>query len=105
MKQIKEDILLSEMYSQIGQSNSVAPVKGKYLYFTDGNELYQLNPYKLMNTDTEILTLARRWERATVIQGEDLRDMGGGEKVDPAQWYVAPSSAPSDHTSEVYVGS
>lgn len=83
------------------------PVVGRYIYFTDSKELYSLKPYKLIGKQCDI-SLANSWKKTTVMQGEDVRDIIGGEigmKVkDTAAWYEVNNSAPKDHTFTVYIG-
>jgi hypothetical protein len=50
-----------------------------------------------------IMTMASNWKKATVMQGEDVRDMYG-DVDDIRSWYEV-QGAPGDHTFEVYIGS
>ena len=57
--------LLAEAYKQVGkqviaeeQAPLLQPVKGRYIYFVDGNELYQLKPYKQIQPEGMIMAMA-----------------------------------------------
>jgi hypothetical protein len=95
--------VLSEMYSEIKGASTPVKVTGKYIYFIKDDELYQLNPYKMIQPQGMIMTMASNWKKATVMQGEDVRDMYG-EVDDIRSWYEV-QGAPGDHTFEVYIGS
>lgn len=100
--------ILAEVYSNaLHTEQKLNRVQGKYIYFVDSQELFQLNPYKLIQTDSMIMSLANNWKKTTVIQGEDARDVLGIElkNEELRNWYeVDKGVAPSDHTFEVYIG-
>ena len=79
------------------------PVKGRYIYFVNDRKLYQLSPYKQIQPTGMIMTMAKNWTRATVMQGEDVRDMLGKEVNDMAAWYVV-DGAPEERTFVAYIG-
>ena len=94
--------ILAEKYNS---STWYQPVVGKYIYFIQDDELFQLKPYKqIVSPGVKILFLAPNWKKATVMQGEDVRDILGQEVYDPSQWFIVDDSAPKDHTFEVYIG-
>jgi len=96
--------VLTEKYEEAaGNSKTLIPVRGTYLYFVKENELYQLNPYKQVQPEGMIMTLATSWRMARVIQGEDAQDLGY-QVTNPAQWYEARFDAAPDHVYEVYIG-
>ena len=79
------------------------PVKGRYIYFVDTNELYQTKPYKQLQPEGMIMNMSNNWTKATIIQGEDARDVLGMEVKDISSWYIV-NNAPSDHTFAAYIG-
>ena len=79
------------------------PVKGRYIYFVDGDELYQMKPYKQIQPEGMIMTMANNWTKETVMQGEDVRDVLGMEVKDTSSWYIV-NDAPGDHTLIAYIG-
>ena len=83
------------------ESTQPQKVVGKYIYFVDSKELYSLKPYKLVANRCDI-SVANNWTKATVMQGEDVRDMGT-EVSDTAAWYIV-NNAPSDHAYIAYIG-
>lgn len=84
------------------ESTQPQKVVGKYIYFVDSKELYSLKPYKLLTKKGCDITLANSWKRATIMQGEDVREMG--IKVsDTSAWYIV-HTAPSDHAFVGYIG-
>jgi len=102
--------LLAEAYKQVGkqvtaekQAPPIQPVKGRYIYFVDGNELYQLKPYKQIQPEGMIMAMANNWTKATVMQGEDVREVLGIKVKDTSGWYIV-NNAPSDHTFVAYIG-
>ena len=96
--------ILAEKYNQ----SNLQPVEGKYIYFIQDDELFQLNPYKqIVSPQVKIMSMASNWKRATVMQGEDMRDVLGVSlsPEDLRNWYIVDKgSVPSDHTFEVYIG-
>lgn len=94
--------LLKEIYEQV---SPITPVKGRYIYFVVDNELYQLNPYKQIEPNGMIMSMANNWKRARIMQGEDVRNILGQEVKDLRVWYEVDDSAPSDHVFDVYIGS
>ena len=95
--------VLTEKYEEAINNTSPTPVKGRYIYFLDGDELYQLKPYKQIQPNGMIMSMASNWSRATVMQGEDVRDVLGIEVDDTSKWYVV-NGAPNDHTFIAYIG-
>ena len=102
--------LLAEAYKQVGkqviaeeQAPLLQPVKGRYIYFVDGNELYQLKPYKQIEPEGMIMAMANNWTKETVMQGEDVKEILGIEVKDTSGWYIV-NNAPSDHTFVAYIG-
>ena len=102
--------LLAEAYKQVGkqviaeeQAPLLQPVKGRYIYFVDGNELYQLKPYKQIQPEGMIMAMANNWTKETVMQGEDVKEVLGVEVKDTSSWYIV-NNAPSDHTFAAYIG-
>ena len=95
--------ILAEKYDV---STWYQPVVGKYIYFIQDDELFQLNPYKqVLSPGVKIMSLARNWKKATVMQGEDVINILGQKIYDPSQWFIVKDdSAPKDHTFEVYIG-
>ena len=97
--------ILAEKYNP----SNLQPVEGKYIYFIQDQELYQLDPYRQIDSDSfqSILPMASNWKKATVMQGEDMRDVLGVSlsPEDLRNWYIVDKgSVPSDHTFEVYIG-
>lgn len=77
-------------------------VVGTHIYFVDSKELYSINPYKLVANRCDI-SVANNWAKATVMQGEDVRDMGIDSVTDISAWYIV-NNAPSDHAYTAYIG-
>ena len=103
--------LLAEAYKQVGkqviaevEAPLLQPVKGRYIYFVDGNELFQLKPYKQIEPEGMIMAMANKWTKETVMQGEDVKEILGMEVKDTSDWYIV-NNAPSDHTFVAYIGS
>lgn len=94
---------VSEEDAEAINSNTPTPVKGRYIYFVDNDELYQLKPYKQIQPTGMIMAMSNNWTKETVMQGEDLRDMVGTEVKDPSNWYIV-KGAPGDHTFVAYIG-
>jgi hypothetical protein len=96
--------ILAEKYTP----SNLQKVEGKYIYFIQDDELFQLNPYKqIVSPGVKIMFLAPNWKKATVMQGEDVRDVLGVQlsPEDLRNWYIIDkNAAPSDHTFEVYIG-
>lgn len=84
------------------ESTQPQKVVGKYIYFVDSKELYSLKPYKLVANRCDI-SVANNWTKATVMQGEDVRDMGIDSVTDISAWYIV-NNAPSDHAYTAYIG-
>lgn len=86
-------------------NEAIEPTKvvGKYIYFIDSKELYSLNPYTLLPKRGCDITLANSWTRATIMQGEDVRDILGKQISDISSWYIV-NNAPPDHTFTAYIG-
>lgn len=80
-------------------------LEAKLIYFVEDDELYRVKPYKLLGTGAKMsyMSMAKNWRRTTLMQGEDVRDIIGGNVTDIAAWYEV-EAAPSDHTFEAYVG-
>lgn len=86
------------------EAANITPVKGKYIFFIQDRELYQLNPYKLLaKTDSDRIAhdklmsyvkLGSDWKAVSVAWGEDLVELGylkgQGDPENVAQWYVVP---------------
>ena len=86
------------------EAAKITPVKGKYIFFIQDRELYQLNPYKLLaKTDSDRIAhdklmsyvkLGSDWKAVSVAWGEDLVELGylksQGDPENVAQWYVVP---------------
>ena len=79
------------------------PVKGRYIYFVDEDELYQLNPYKQIQPTGMMMAMSDNWTKENVMQGEDVRNMVGTEVKDISKWYIV-NGAPGDHTFVAYIG-
>ena len=77
--------------------------KGRYIYFVDINELYQLNPFKQIQPKGMIMTMANNWTKVMVMQGEEVRDLLGMEVDDTSKWYVV-NSAPGGRAFVAYIG-
>lgn len=96
--------ILAEKYNP----SNLQPVEGRYIYFIQDEELFQLNPYKqIVSPQVKIMSMASNWKKATVMQGEDMRDVLGVSlsPEDLRNWYIVDKgSVPSDHTFEVYIG-
>ena len=92
--------ILKEAYEQI----QAIPVKGKYIYFVDGNELYQINPYKEIQPEGMIMTMGNNWRKALVMHGEDIRDVLGQQVGNVNSWYEVGNQVPMDHAFVVYIG-
>jgi len=86
----------------INEATQPQKVVGKYIYFVDSKELYSMNPYKLVANRCDI-SVANNWTKATVMQGEDVRDMGIDSVTDISAWYIV-NNAPSDHAYTAYIG-
>lgn len=84
------------------ESTQPQKVVGKYIYFVDSKELYSLKPYKLVANRCDI-SVANNWKKATVMQGEDVRDTMGIKVSDTSAWYIV-YTAPSDHAYTAYIG-
>lgn len=104
--------VLSEMYSEIKGAAAPVKVTGKYIYFVQDDELYQLKPYKMIQPQGMIMTMASNWKKATVMQGVDVRNIYGSVDGDKRPWYDVPlevwyevPGTPNEYTFEVYIGS
>jgi hypothetical protein len=86
----------------INEATQPQKVVGKYIYFVDSKELYSMNPYKLVANRCDI-SVANNWTKATVMQGEDVRDMGIDSVTDISAWYIV-NNATSDHAYTAYIG-
>lgn len=100
---VKEDISQETLEAREGNLKTLTPVRGTYLYFVNEDELYQLNPYRQVQPQGMIMTLATNWRMARVIQGEDARELGY-QITNPAQWYEASPDTAPDHVHDVYIG-
>ena len=83
---------------------NIKPVQGKYIFFIQDRELYQLDPYKLVaKTDFDKISnsklmshmkLGSDWKAVSVAWGTDLIEIGALESPkdisDAEQWYVVP---------------
>ena len=94
--------ILEEAYNQV---NGIVPIKGIYVYFVDGNELYSLKPYKEVEPEGMIMTLANNWRKARIMHGEDVQDILNIQVKDTSLWYEVGLDAPEDHVFTVYIGS
>jgi hypothetical protein len=86
------------------EAAKITPVKGKYIFFIQDRELYQLDPYKLLaKTDFDRISssklmshmkLGSDWKAVSVAWGTDLLEIGALESPkdisDAEQWYVVP---------------
>jgi hypothetical protein len=86
------------------EAAKITPVKGKYIFFIQDRELYQLDPYKLLaKTDFDRISssklmshmkLGSEWKAVSVAWGTDLLEIGALESPkdisDAEQWYVVP---------------
>jgi len=94
---IEEDVSLDE-------AANITPVKGKYIFFIEDRELYQLSPYKLLatlqvgRTLEPLMSLVNSgsdWKAVSVARGEDLVEIGAlkspQDSDEVAQWYVVNS--------------
>jgi hypothetical protein len=86
------------------EAAKITPLKGKYIFFIQDRELYQLNPYKLLaKTDFDRISssklmshmkLGSEWKAVSVAWGTDLLEIGALESPkdisDAEQWYVVP---------------
>jgi len=99
MKKLELKQLIRETINEATQPQKVV---GKYIYFVDSKELYSMNPYKLVANRCDI-SVANNWTKATVMQGEDVRDMGIDSVTDISAWYIV-NNAPSDHAYTAYIG-
>ena len=86
------------------EAAKITPVKGKYIFFIQDRELYQLDPYKMLaKTDSDRIAhdklmsyvkLGSDWKAVSVAWGEDLVELGylksQGDPENVAQWYVVP---------------
>ena len=86
----------------INEATQPQKVVGKYIYFVDSKELYSMNPYKLVANRCDI-SVANNWTKATLMQGQDVRDMGIDSVTDISAWYIV-NNAPADHTFIGYIG-
>jgi hypothetical protein len=88
------------------EAANIKPVQGKYIFFIQDRELYQLDPYKLLaKTDFDRISssklmshmkLGSEWKAVSVAWGTDLLEIGALESPkdisDAEQWYVVNSS-------------
>jgi len=88
------------------EAAKITPVKGKYIFFIQDRELYQLDPYKMLaKTDSDRIAhdklmsyvkLGSDWKAVSVAWGTDLLEIGALESPkdisDAEQWYVVNSS-------------
>jgi hypothetical protein len=86
------------------EAAKITPVKGKYIFFIQDRELYQLDPYKLLaKTDFDRISssklmshmkLGSEWKAVSVAWGTDLLEIGALESPkdisDAERWYVVP---------------
>ena len=86
------------------EAANIKPVQGKYIFFIQDRELYQLDPYKLVaKTDFDKISnsklmshmkLGSDWKTVSVAWGTDLIEIGALESPkdisDAEQWYVVP---------------
>jgi hypothetical protein len=86
------------------EAANIKPVQGKYIFFIQDRELYQLDPYKLLaKTDFDRISssklmshmkLGSEWKAVSVAWGTDLLEIGALESPkdisDAEQWYVVP---------------
>jgi hypothetical protein len=98
---MKKSQLKQLIRETINEATQPQKVVGKYIYFVDSKELYSLKPYKLVANRCDI-SVANNWTKATLMQGEDVRDMGIDSVTDISAWYIV-NNAPSDHTFVGYI--
>jgi hypothetical protein len=94
---------VSEEDAEAINSNTPTPVKGRYIYFVENDELYQLKPYKQIQPTGMMMAMSDNWTKANVMQGEDVKNMIGKEVSDISKWYIV-NGAPGDHTFVAYIG-
>ena len=99
---MKKSELKQLIRETINEATQPQKVVGKYIYFVDSKELYSMNPYKLVANRCDI-SVANNWTKATLMQGEDVRDMGIDSVTDISAWYIV-NNAPSDHAYTAYIG-
>jgi len=99
---MKKSQLKQLIRETINEATQPQKVVGKYIYFVDSKELYSMNPYELVANRCDI-SVANNWTKATVMQGEDVRDMGIDSVTDISAWYIV-NNAPSDHAYTAYIG-
>ena len=100
---MKKSELKQLIRETINEATQPQKVVGKYIYFPDSKELYSLKPYKLVKDGGCDISLSNNWKKATVMQGEDVRDMGIDSVTDISAWYIV-NNAPSDHAYTAYIG-
>ena len=97
------DVSETEEDAETVEGTTPTPVKGRYIYFVDDDELYQLKPYKQIQPTGMMMAMSNNWTKETVMQGEDVRNIVGMEVKDPSSWYIV-KGAPSDHAFVAYIG-
>jgi len=100
---VKKSELKQLIRETINEATQPQKVVGKYIYFPDSKELYSLKPYKLVKDGGCDISLSNNWTKATLMQGQDVRDMGIDSVTDISAWYIV-NNAPSDHTFVGYIG-
>jgi hypothetical protein len=91
-------------FNVLDEAANITPVKGKYIFFIEDHELYQLSPYKLLatlkvgRTLEPLMSLVNSgsdWKAVSVARGEDLVEIGAlkspQDSDEVAQWYVVNS--------------
>ena len=100
---MKKSELKQLIRETINEATQPQKVVGKYTYFPDSKELYSLKPYKLVKDGGCDISLSNNWTKATLMQGQDVRDMGIDSVTDISAWYIV-NNATSDHAYTAYIG-
>jgi hypothetical protein len=105
----KDQQLLEEAYGKVRYAKGPQPVKGNYIFFKDGGEVYSLNPYELkhqgikdLNELDELYPEAAGKGMVKVAVGEDMNEFPN-YSVTPDKWYEVEDSFPADHSQEAIV--
>jgi hypothetical protein len=105
----KDQQLLEEAYGKVRYGKGPQPVKGNYIFFKQGGEVYSLTPYELkhqgimdLNELDELYPESAGKGYINVALGEDMNEFPN-YNVKPDQWYEVGDSFPADHSQEAIV--
>jgi hypothetical protein len=75
--------ILEGKETQLNEKSGIYPVVGKYIFFVEDQELYQLSPYKLLAEKKQLAKYfdsGSNWKSVLVAWGVDLFEIGAIEK-------------------------